>query len=158
MAMPRSPHLARAAALLAAMLAAGACRSGRGEPRPDPGPSMPPPAAAAGSGGVVTDDQVRDVKVVRAEELLRGRFPGVEVIPIPGGGISVRIRGATSVNLSTEPLFVVDGVPINAEPGGALKWLDPQDVAKIEVLKDIGSTAFYGVRGANGVILITTKH
>jgi TonB-dependent SusC/RagA subfamily outer membrane receptor len=158
MAMPRSPHLAHAAALLALVLSAGACRSGRGEPRPDPGPSMPPPAAAAGSRGVVTDADVQDVRVVRAEELLRGRFPGVEVLPVPGGGISVRIRGATSVNLSTEPLYVVDGVPIQAEPGGALRWLSPQEIAKIEVLKDIGSTAFYGVRGANGVILITTKH
>jgi TonB-dependent SusC/RagA subfamily outer membrane receptor len=157
MAMPRSPHVAHAAALLALLLSAGACRSGRGESPPDPGPSMPPPAVAVGSGGVVTDAEAREVRVVRAEELLRGRFPGVEVIPIPGGGISVRIRGATSVSLSTEPLYVVDGVPIQAEPGGALKWLAPQDIAKIEVLKDIGSTAFYGVRGANGVILITTK-
>jgi len=156
--MPRLPHVDRTAALFALVLAAGACRSGRGESQPDPGPSMPPPAVAVGSGGVVTDGDVQDVKVVRAEELLRGRFPGVEVIPVPGGGISVRIRGATSVNLSTEPLFVVDGMPILAEPGGALKWLAPNDIQKIEVLKDIGSTAFYGVRGANGVILITTKH
>jgi TonB-dependent SusC/RagA subfamily outer membrane receptor len=157
--MPRSPQLARAATLITVTLAAGACRSGsRGEVPPDPGPSMAPPAAAAAPSGVVTDEEVQDVKVVRAEELLRGRFAGVEVIPIAGGGISVRIRGASSVYGSTEPLFVVDGVPIQAEPGGALKWLAPQDVAKIEVLKDIGSTAFYGVRGANGVILITTRH
>jgi len=155
--MAPSPHHARAAAVLAALLAASACRSS-GEAKPDPGPSLPPPAVAAATAGELTDEDVKDVRVVRAEELLVGRFAGVEVIPLPGGGVSVRIRGATSVSLSTEPLYVVDGMPIHAEPGGALKWLAPRDIAKIEVLKDIGSTAFYGVRGANGVILITTKH
>ena len=153
--MASSPYLARAAWV--ATLALAACRSS-GEPKPDPGPSMPPPAVAAATPGQVTDEDVKDVRVARAEELLVGRFPGVEVISLPGGGISVRIRGTNSVNLSTEPLYVVDGVPIHAEPGGALKWLAPQDVQRIEVLKDPSSTAFYGVRGANGVILITTKH
>jgi iron complex outermembrane receptor protein len=157
--MSPSPHLARALSLSFAMLALGACRSGSsGEPAPDPGPSLPPPAAAAAPAGVVTDEDVQDMRVVRVEEMLRGRFAGVEVLPLPSGGMSVRIRGATSVSLSTEPLFVVDGMPVQAEPGGALRWLNPHDVRKIEVLKDIGSTAFYGVRGANGVILITTKH
>jgi len=153
----RSPRPTFVLALAAALAAAG-CRSGPpGEPAPEP----PPPegtAVAAAPAGTLTAEDVRDRRVARAEELLTGRFAGVEVIQVPGGGISVRIRGATSVTLSTEPLFVVDGVPVNAEPGGALKWLAPQDIARIEVLKDIGSTAFYGVRGANGVILITTKH
>lgn len=153
--MASSPYLARAAWV--AVLALAACRTS-GEPKPDPGPSLPPPAVAAATPGEVTDEDVKDTRVVRAEEMLVGRFAGVEVIPIPGGGISVRIRGATSVNASTEPLFVVDGMAVHAEPGGALKWLAPQDVQRIEVLKDPGSTAFYGVRGANGVILITTKH
>jgi TonB-dependent SusC/RagA subfamily outer membrane receptor len=62
------------------------------------------------------------------------------------------------VNLSTEPLYVVDGMPVAAEPGGALKWLAPSDIQRIEVLKDPASTAFYGSRGANGVIVVTTKH
>ena len=154
--MPRSSNPALAASFLA-LLALAACRTS-GEVLPDPGPSMPPPAVAAAPRGEVTDEDVKDQHVVRAEEMLIGRFAGVEVIPMQGGGLAVRIRGATSVSLSTEPLFVVDGLPVHAEPGGALKWLNPQDVQKIEVLKDIGSTAFYGVRGANGVILITTKH
>jgi len=153
--MASSPYLARAAWV--AVLALPACRTS-GEVYPDPGPSTPPPAVAAAAAGEVTEEDVKDVRVTRTEELLVGRFPGVEVIPLAGGGISVRIRGATSWNLSTEPLYVIDGLPINAEPGGALKWLPPQDVHRIEVLKDPGSTAFYGVRGANGVILITTKH
>ena len=155
--MAPSSHPARAASIFVLLLAASACRSS-GEAKPDPGPSLPPPAVAAAPAGEVTDEDVKDVRVVRAEELLVGRFAGVEVLPLPGGGVSVRIRGATSLSLSTEPLYVVDGMPINAEPGGALKWLAPQDIHKIEVLKDIGSTAFYGVRGANGVILVTTKH
>jgi TonB-dependent SusC/RagA subfamily outer membrane receptor len=155
--MPRPLDLTRAALVAAVVLAAAACHSSPG-PQPDPGPSLVPPAAAAAHPGTLEADDVRDLRVARAEELLVGRFPGVEVIPIAGGGVSVRIRGATSLALSTEPLYVVDGMPINAEPGGALKWLDPHDIQKIEVLKDIGSTAFYGIRGANGVILITTKH
>jgi TonB-dependent SusC/RagA subfamily outer membrane receptor len=53
---------------------------------------------------------------------------------------------------------VIDGVPVHAEPGGALRWLDPHEIARIEVLKDPASLSFYGVRGANGVILITMKH
>ena len=154
--MAASSNLARAVSFTA-LLIASACRTS-GEAKPDPGPSLPPPAVAAAPAGEVTDEEVKDVRVVRAEELLVGRFAGVEVLPLPGGGVSVRIRGATSLTLSTEPLYVVDGMPINTEPGGALKWLAPQDIHRIEVLKDIGSTAFYGVRGANGVILITTKH
>jgi len=155
--MPRSPLIARAACLAAASLALAACRSSS-NPQPDPGPSLPPPAAAAAPAGTVDADDVKDQHVVRAEQFLVGRFAGVEVIPMAGGGVAVRIRGQNSLVLSTEPLYVVDGVPINAEPGGALKWLDPHEIQRIEVLKDIGSTAFYGIRGANGVILITTKH
>lgn len=156
--MAPSRHVARCSALiLAATLSAAACRH-KGEPPPNPDPFVPPPAVATGQSDSVTANDVRDRRVVRAEELLQGRFAGVEVIPIPGGGISVRIRGASSVNLSTEPLYVVDGMPMSAEPGGALKWLAPSDIQRIEVLKDPGSTAFWGSRGANGVIVITTKH
>jgi iron complex outermembrane receptor protein len=94
--------------------------------------------------------------VGRAEELLAGRFPGVEVYRAPGG-IAVRIRGSSSVYGSNEPLYVVDGMPIDPGPGGALVGINPSDIEKIEVLKDAGSTAQWGVRGANGVIVIKTK-
>jgi TonB-dependent starch-binding outer membrane protein SusC len=90
------------------------------------------------------------------EELFAGRFPGVQVMRVPNG-ISVRIRGATTMTGDTEPLYVIDGMTIEAGPGGALMGINPQDIEKIEVLKDIGSTSFYGVRGANGVIVIKTK-
>jgi len=76
----------------------------------------------------------------------------------PDGGIAVRIRGATTINGSTEPLYVIDGLPIQAGPGGSLVGINPHDIASIEVLKDAASLAFYGMRGANGVILIKTKH
>ncbi|HEX6747841.1 MAG TPA: TonB-dependent receptor plug domain-containing protein [Longimicrobium sp.] len=154
--MVRSSHHALPVLALAA-LAAAACGPPP-DPDTDPGPSMPPAASAAAPASTITAEDVKDLRVVRAEELLEGRFAGVEVLRLPTGGISVRIRGTTSVALSGEPLYVVDGIPINTEPGGALRWLNPGDVQKIEVLKDPGSTAFYGVRGANGVILITTKH
>jgi TonB-dependent SusC/RagA subfamily outer membrane receptor len=155
--MLRSPLLPRTIVILAVTLAAGACRSGS-PGKPDPGPSMPPPATAAAPASVVTDADVQDVKVINVEEMLRGRIAGVEVFSLPSGGISVRIRGATSLTQSSEPLFVVDGMPVQAEAGGALTWLSPRDVQRIEVLKDPGSTAFWGSRGANGVIVITTKH
>ena len=90
------------------------------------------------------------------EELFAGRFPGVEVFRAPSGGISIRIRGASTFLGSTEPLYIIDGAKVQSGPGGLL-FLDPGDIKKIEVLKDIGSTAIYGSEGANGVILITTK-
>jgi TonB-dependent starch-binding outer membrane protein SusC len=90
------------------------------------------------------------------EELFAGRFPGVEVAKPPGGGITVRIRGSSTVVGDSEPLYIIDGARVQSGPGGLL-FLDPNDIKKIEVLKDIGSTSFYGSEGANGVILITTK-
>ena len=75
----------------------------------------------------------------------------------PGGGIAVRIRGASSFNGSNEPLYVLDGFPMTPGPGGALTGINPYDIASIDVLKDAASTAIYGSRGANGVILIETK-
>jgi len=102
-----------------------------------------------------TSDEWEGRTVARTEELFAGRFPGVQVIQTPGG-ISVRIRGQSSVLGSTEPLYVIDGMPLEPSPSGLLT-VNPSDIAKIQVLKDISSTAIYGVRGANGVILITTK-
>jgi TonB-dependent starch-binding outer membrane protein SusC len=72
--------------------------------------------------------------------------------------VSVRIRGINTFMGSTEPLYVIDGVPIQAGPGGGLVGINAHDIASIEVLKDPVSESFYGVRGANGVIVIRTKH
>ena len=90
------------------------------------------------------------------EELFAGKFPGVEVLRVPTGGISIRIRGSSTFLGSTEPLYIIDGARVQSGPGGLL-FLDPGDIRKIEVLKDIGSTSIYGSEGANGVILITTR-
>ena len=89
--------------------------------------------------------------------MLAGRISGVIVTPAPGGGIMVRIGGPKSFFSNEDPLFVVDGVPIEAGRNGTLGWLNPHDVDSITVLKDPSTTAIYGVRGANGVIVIKTK-
>ena len=94
--------------------------------------------------------------VARVEEMLAG-VSGVRVIQEPGGGIRVRIRGATSIHGSNEPLYVVDGMPIEVDAGQGLAWLNPSDIASIEVLKDASATSIYGSRGANGVVIIKTK-
>jgi TonB-dependent SusC/RagA subfamily outer membrane receptor len=89
--------------------------------------------------------------------MLDGRFAGVEVRRLAGGGVSVRIRGQRSFKSDAEPLVVVDGTPQHSGISGAMLDLDPRDIKSIEVLKDAGSAAIYGSRGANGVILISTR-
>jgi TonB-dependent SusC/RagA subfamily outer membrane receptor len=76
----------------------------------------------------------------------------------PDGGVAIRIRGNSSISANMEPLYVIDGVEIQPGPGGALTGINPHDIASIEVLKDAASLAYYGLRAANGVILIKTKH
>jgi TonB-dependent SusC/RagA subfamily outer membrane receptor len=91
------------------------------------------------------------------EQLLTGRVSGVVVTAAPRGGISVRISGPTSFRLNQQPLYVVDGVPVEPGPNGTLSWLNPHDIESIAVLKYESDTAIYGVRGSNGVIVIKTK-
>lgn len=98
------------------------------------------------------------------EELLQGKISGVNVTSAsgePGGLQSITVRGPGGVRTGSTPLFVVDGLALdNSSPGGAtnpLSFLNPQDIESIDVLKDASATAIYGARGANGVILITTK-
>jgi TonB-linked SusC/RagA family outer membrane protein len=89
-------------------------------------------------------------------QALSGRAAGVQVVQnngSPGGGVSVRIRGTNSIQGSNEPLYVVDGFPFSGNPN----LLNNADIESIEVLKDASATAIYGSRGANGVVLITTK-
>jgi TonB-dependent SusC/RagA subfamily outer membrane receptor len=89
--------------------------------------------------------------------LLEGQAAGVQVVRHPGGGISFRIRGPTAFNGNNEPLYVVDGMTVFVSPGRGLDWLNPGDIQRIEILKDASTTSMYGVRGANGVVLITTR-
>jgi TonB-dependent SusC/RagA subfamily outer membrane receptor len=100
-----------------------------------------------------------DVERQRAtslDQLLAGRISGVTVSPAAGGGIVVRMGGPTSFYGNQDPLFVIDGVSVDVH-GGTLSWLDPHDIESIQALKDPSATALYGVRGANGVIVIKTK-
>ncbi|GAB3584470.1 SusC/RagA family TonB-linked outer membrane protein [Hymenobacter daeguensis] len=104
----------------------------------------------------ISAEQVAETPIARADQILQGRAAGVQVTQTnsePGGNVSIRIRGTNSINTGNEPLFVVDGFP----GAGDLNSINPSDIESIEVLKDASATAIYGSRGANGVILITTK-
>ncbi|CAA9359140.1 MAG: Outer membrane TonB-dependent transporter, utilization system for glycans and polysaccharides (PUL), SusC family, partial [uncultured Gemmatimonadaceae bacterium] len=101
-----------------------------------------------------------------AGQLLQGRVAGAQVVQnngAPGAGISIRVRGSNSITANSEPLYVIDGVPAYVGNGGQdpyqnpLASITPSDIENIEVLKDASATAIYGARGANGVVLITTK-
>jgi TonB-dependent SusC/RagA subfamily outer membrane receptor len=92
----------------------------------------------------------------RVEEMMIGRFAGVDIVNV-GGTYSVRIRGQRSILGNNDPLIVIDGVPLT-DGVNALSTLSPSDIGRIDVLKDAASTAIYGSRGANGVILITMQH
>jgi TonB-dependent SusC/RagA subfamily outer membrane receptor len=94
---------------------------------------------------------------VHVEELIQGRVAGARVVRLPGGGISLRLWGPSTIYGDNEPLYVLDGVPLQMTPGRGLDWINPADILRIEILKDVMATAPYGVRGANGVILITTR-
>lgn len=106
----------------------------------------------------LSGERLRAHRASRVEEMFQGRMAGVIVNRLPGGGFSVRIRGASNVVGGGEPLFVIDGVPLHSlRPGHELDGINPADVERIDVLKDAGSAAIYGSRAANGVILITTR-
>lgn len=117
-----------------------------------------------GSIDQVEPEEFNTGRIVSAEELIQGKVAGVQIIDSgePGGGISIRVRGGTSVTSSNEPLFVVDGVPLAVGGGisagrNPLNFLNPDDIQSMTVLKDASATAIYGSRGANGVIMIETK-
>jgi TonB-dependent SusC/RagA subfamily outer membrane receptor len=105
----------------------------------------------------VTSEDIRRRPGEPIEQILAGRFPGVEITRAADGGIAIRIRGPTSIVGSNQPLYVLDGIPIQPGPNGSLTGISPFDIASIEVLKDAAGTALYGVRGANGVVVIKTK-
>ena len=137
--------------------------------------------------GAVTSvnlNKIAEVPLTSVDQALTGRAGGVQINQSngqAGAGTSIRIRGGNSLNGTNEPLFVIDGFPIindnaafaaggplgltnggsgnggQGNPNGALNWLNPADIASIEVLKDASATAIYGSRGANGVIIVTTK-
>ncbi|WP_341216047.1 TonB-dependent receptor [uncultured Wocania sp.] len=109
-----------------------------------------------GAVGSIKAEEIEKQRAPRIDQALQGRVSGVQVVSsggAPGSGTSIRIRGGNSINSSNEPLFVIDGFI----GGGDLNTINPQDIESIEILKDASATAIYGSRGANGVVLITTK-
>jgi len=118
--------------------------------------ASPSPATSAPS-STVTSEDIANAPGQSIEQVLMGRFPGVEVTRTPDGGFAVRIRGGSSIRSGNTPLYVLDGVVIDPGPNGYLTGVNPNDIETIEVLKEPAETALYGLRGANGVIIITTK-
>lgn len=118
----------------------------------------------------VTSEQLNAIPVPSFEAALQGKAPGVQVLQgngLAGSGAVIRIRGVGSISAGGDPLYVIDGIPIVSDPflrgdnGGMnqnpLASINPADIESIEILKDAGAAGIYGSRGANGVILITTK-
>lgn len=129
-----------------------------------------------GSVATVNMAALQDAPVQSIDQMLQGTVAGVQVTQAssaPGGGISIRVRGSSSISGSSEPLYVIDGFPIENDPdasspgsGGRvtatvpsnpLAALNPNDIESIQVLKDASATAIYGARGANGVVIVTTR-
>ena len=109
-----------------------------------------------GAFSTVTSEQLQDIPTSDPLKALQGHVAGVDIVAStnePGAAMNVRIRGVRSLTASNEPLYVVDGVPL----GGSLQDFNPAIIESIDVLKDAAATAIYGSRGANGVILVTTK-
>ncbi len=119
-------------------------------------PDTAPPSSPS-SRSTVTAEDIQRSPGEPVENVLAGRVAGVTVTRTADGGIAVRIRGTTSIYGSQEPLYVLDGIEIQPGSNGSLSGIAPEDIQSIEVLKDAVSTAMYGVRGANGVIIIKTK-
>jgi len=113
-------------------------------------------ADLTGAVASVKSDKLADIPSTSVADVMRGRIAGVNVTAVngkPGAGSDIKIRGITTIN-NSNPLIVIDGIPVE---GAGMESLNPSDIESIDVLKDASSAAIYGSRGANGVILVTTK-
>ncbi len=133
-------------------------------PRPQPeeipiGYGTRPSEDVTGAVSSVSSQELEAGHFADMVEFLQGRVPGLQVVRLSGGSVSLRIRGPQqSLMGSGEPLLVIDGMPVT--PGNmvsALRSIRPKDVENVQVLKDVSSTSIYGALGANGVILIRMK-
>jgi TonB-linked SusC/RagA family outer membrane protein len=109
-----------------------------------------------GSVGSIDADVIAATTMTDAAGAIQGRVAGVNIeknVGRPGSGFQITVRGISSINNSNSPLYVIDGIPT----GGGLNDINPEDIEKIDILKDASATAIYGSRGANGVVIITTK-
>jgi TonB-dependent SusC/RagA subfamily outer membrane receptor len=132
---------------------ASACASAK----TTPGETMKPAPLDPPSGQSVTAEDIQRSPSVALEDLLTAKVAGVWVSRTSDGGIAVRIRGATTIYGNSAPLYVLNGQAILPGPNGSLPGIAASEIESIEVLKDAASTAMYGMRGSNGVILIKTK-
>nr|WP_298997578.1 TonB-dependent receptor [uncultured Allomuricauda sp.] len=120
--------------------------------------------------GIVKQEAIENLQVISADQLLQGQTAGTQIVNasgVLGSAAVIRVRGVNSINAGSQPLIVIDGVPItdtesSLNQGGntginPLSFVNPNDIESLTVLKDAGATSIYGSRGANGVILITTK-
>lgn len=108
----------------------------------------------------VSTEDIESRPVTEVSGFIQGKVSGVQVTQtsgLPGSGMTVRVRGASSIASSNDPLYVVDGVPVGTG-NYAIAYLSPNDIESMQILKDASSAAIYGSRAANGVVLITTKH
>ncbi|RRB00858.1 SusC/RagA family TonB-linked outer membrane protein [Larkinella rosea] len=124
-----------------------------------------------GSVSTIKADAIKEMPVISVDQAIQSRAPGVQVTQssaAPGGGISIRVRGANSINSGSEPLYVIDGFPMypdngamgtsgNRQASNAMATINPNEIESIEILKDASATSIYGSRGSNGVVLITTR-
>jgi TonB-dependent SusC/RagA subfamily outer membrane receptor len=147
----------------AGLLALAACgRSQRPEITPAPddvqvGYGTQSRDGVTGATTSLSGEKLDDARPLRIEELLRGRVAGLQVINLPGGNFAFRIRGTSSILQQQDALVIVDGVMIPEYTlRSALAGLIPEDIKRVDVLKDVASTSIYGMRGAGGVIVITT--
>ena len=139
--------------LCLAALLAGCSHAGPGSTE------SPAPARQEGTAQGATASQISQSPNAPIEEQLQARSPGVVIGRAPDGSLTVRIRGgSSSVSGNNAPLYIVDGVPFSPSTDGGLSGLNPYDIQSIRVLKDATDITMYGVRGANGVIVIKTKH
>ncbi|WP_018615915.1 SusC/RagA family TonB-linked outer membrane protein [Segetibacter koreensis] len=109
-----------------------------------------------GSVASISSKQITELPLTNFQQALQGRAPGIDVVSngtAPGSGVTVRIRGRRSFSAGNDPLYVLDGIPMT----GDMTDINPNDIESMDVLKDASATAIYGSRGANGVVLITTK-
>lgn len=138
--------------LVLALVVTAACGGSTAPPSAGPGPGNRETGAVS---TVTQTDRSAGDSDLSLEEFLRGQVPGLQFLPTPDGGFTLRIRGGSD---AAEPLVVIDNAPV--QPGQlsrVLESLNPNDIARVQVLRDVASTARYGTRGAYGVLLITTK-
>jgi TonB-dependent SusC/RagA subfamily outer membrane receptor len=143
--MPNASKILVPAGLVAALLTA--CSHG----------AKPKGSTAPARDADVTAEDMRTSPERSIEQQLMAKVPGITVSRTSSGGLAIRIRGGSSLYGNNNPLYVIDGLAVEAGPDGEMPGINPYDIDSIKVLKDTEAMTMYGSRGANGVIIIKTK-